>query len=921
MATWRDHPQWQRGYLWVHKPTVVFAAELHYTNTTTYGKNATNAHIWNYLFFQNVTTGSNDASEVLEGMTLLLGTTAGAYDLGRVRVKQVVNVNPPNAYGLKIWASNNIHDGEVFPASTAYITVLDQYLPWFKPPYYGVASGYVDGDLGPGGATHSQFPIANAGPGVVGESVTALTELDYSGGTAAASSEAGPLWAAGKAFDNSTGSYWKSDTSGGPWWLTYEFTGAVTVTEYSIYGRQSDLISPSAWTFEGWDGANYVTLDTQPNVAWTHGDGYEELSFPIATPGSYSKYRLSITADAGGYNQVLIRELNLKGMVTTPPTIAFSGADSYAAAYDAVLGAYGADITGEATNITATSEYDVYVVENAIDDDTGTSWRALDDKNERITITFGTARKVRKITITPVTTLTAPLHFVLIGGIGGAEVDLLEPTGLSSGWTAGVARTFYVDYDYPDGGFTQYKLWIVSINGGTRVAVAEFELFEEDRTTAYSWDVGDGTITTGTSASEDIEATFPAGFRYVHLTVTDSSTYTGIKHVPVVVVDEDYTDVVRAFEISDHTVTQAGQSMTFRVHEALDLDDYPPTTMVIYWEEENIGGTAGSLAAAGPTGREHVKFIGYLDVESTRLTAGEYDVEKGVDLQCVDIGGRLRQMPAFQVVAERATSVSYIYEMEHANIDRLIYLLVRWFSTAAEVADFYWSGTLDQWPFLIISAEAGNLYDSIDDRAQAIAHRFTCDKHGRLRVLPDPQLQATAKRTSTVIEDIDETDWSEINYTYRRGSRYHWQWSSAIQTYQHAGETLVAPLFVVGPGPVPGQGAASIEQGEQLVDSILDLTVREGHRYALRTQAHFGYFDVKLAHGADTGIDPARMVWVRMTISAATAAQRGYTFTDARFLPIEARIAYDHEAMTKTVTLTLEKEVIGQALSQYTPPE
>jgi len=41
---------------------------------------------------------------------------------------------------------------------------------------------------------------------------------------------------------------------------------------------------------------------------------------------------------------------------------------------------------------------------------------------------------------------------------------------------------------------------------------------------SYSWDVADGTITVGVATDKDITATFPAGFRWISLTATDSNS-------------------------------------------------------------------------------------------------------------------------------------------------------------------------------------------------------------------------------------------------------------------------------------------------------------------------------------------------------------------------------------------------------------
>jgi hypothetical protein len=77
---------------------------------------------------------------------------------------------------------------------------------------------------------------------------------------------------------------------------------------------------------------------------------------------------------------------------------------------------------------------------------------------------------------------------------------------------------------------------IITLDAGNSIPMAEGATI-----TTYAWDVEDGTITVGTSSSPSITATFPLGFRYVHLTVTDSNGKTHTTHVPVLVYDDSLT--------------------------------------------------------------------------------------------------------------------------------------------------------------------------------------------------------------------------------------------------------------------------------------------------------------------------------------------------------------------------------------------
>lgn len=440
--------------------------------------------------------------------------------------------------------------------------------------------------------------------------------------------------------------------------------------------------------------------------------------------------------------------------------------------------------------------------------------------------------------------------------------------------------------------------------------------------TGYAWDFVDGTPATGNTAQVS-GVTFPTGFRWVKLTVTDSNGQSHTARVPVLAADPDATanGVIRNFEISEQSLTSEGQRLSVRVYEDIDLTDYPDGTLVMYWEREVHGGVVGSLS--GPTGRQHMKFIGWLDTDNAEIVVNEAGVAPRTTLTCVDVGGRLRQLPGFPFVLERDGTPTKWSQLKALNIDRYVWFILRWHSTALELADFVWSGTGETYAIPVLGSDGVSLWEQADGRAQAIAHRLTCDRFGRLSMRADPQLQDSGDRTSTVLADLGEGDWANtLVYSHQRTPRVHWLWGSAIQAATIDADAIdeVTPLFCVAPGKAPGQGAQETSQGEQVVASQTELNAREGHRYAIRHNAAESYLEVHLAHPGDSGIDPALLQWVRLTVSANTAAQRGLTFTNERFLPAEVSIDHDHRAGTKRVRLSLERERVGTPAATYIPP-
>lgn len=129
--------------------------------------------------------------------------------------------------------------------------------------------------------------------------VPVMTSDTTPSGTSSASSTTSPR-AAYQAFDgNSAGTWWTSGT-GLPQWLSYEFSAAKIITKYKFLSHTYVLRD---WTFEGWDGANWVILDTVTSNAVAT---YTSVELGNTTP--YIKYRINVTALVSG-NTVNFYEL------------------------------------------------------------------------------------------------------------------------------------------------------------------------------------------------------------------------------------------------------------------------------------------------------------------------------------------------------------------------------------------------------------------------------------------------------------------------------------------------------------------------------------------------------------------------------------------------------------------------------------
>lgn len=195
----------------------------------------------------------------------------------------------------------------------------------------------VDGIVDPLKAT-TDVDVAgaiNLDSSVAGQlSPTATTATDQTathtanttaGNTASASSILSTSYDAWHAFDKVTGGV----SSGNTWltnavptgWLQYQFGTAKTIASYSIRSANSyDTRAPKNWTLKGSNtgafGGEETTLDTRTNVtAWATGG--EVRTYTIASPASFTYYRLDVTANNGDASYLNIDEVTLSTAAIT----------------------------------------------------------------------------------------------------------------------------------------------------------------------------------------------------------------------------------------------------------------------------------------------------------------------------------------------------------------------------------------------------------------------------------------------------------------------------------------------------------------------------------------------------------------------------------------------------------------------------
>ncbi|WP_042162502.1 discoidin domain-containing protein [Paenibacillus gorillae] len=115
------------------------------------------------------------------------------------------------------------------------------------------------------------------------------------------------------AFDRLYNQFGWAPTSTQNEWLSYQFSSPRTVTKYTIRTIDHNTgpeRAPKDWIFQGFNGNEWVTLDTQVGITdWVQN---ESKLFTVDNQNSYSKYRIFITKNNGG-QYLQINELEMIG--------------------------------------------------------------------------------------------------------------------------------------------------------------------------------------------------------------------------------------------------------------------------------------------------------------------------------------------------------------------------------------------------------------------------------------------------------------------------------------------------------------------------------------------------------------------------------------------------------------------------------
>lgn len=450
-----------------------------------------------------------------------------------------------------------------------------------------------------------------------------------------------------------------------------------------------------------------------------------------------------------------------------------------------------------------------------------------------------------------------------------------------------------------------------------RVAFAALALAATSGATisSYSWNIQDGSVISGATNTATVTVDFPVGFRWVHLTVTDSGSRTRVRHIPVWSVPADFSsNVVTGFDGASLTCDATGWNGSIGAFTGIDT--VLNHTLVCIWDVENYNGVQGSILSS-------VKFVGRLrKEEDSGQTDDVYSYIPKTRFDLEGAGAQLGRIAAPLLTLRYKTTPTVWDEIKSLTIWRAIVHLLSEHTTFLTLHDLSFDSTSDSFVAQALNT-SGNLLGSVNDLGSAINAVIEFAPAGQAQVIRNGcYLSSSARNALPTVANWTTQDFVDlklniehINLTGRvEGS------GGVLNTTSN----YVTPLLAIAPGVAQGQGEQRVTlAGQVLAGNVAqasaqsELNTRVGNHLALiNLNTHL---DITHPDGYNLLI-PSVGQWYTWTLSTATNV-RGIAFTTAqRWLLTQLSIDHDNSTGRKTVSGTYALETTGDAGDTVTYP-
>jgi len=432
-------------------------------------------------------------------------------------------------------------------------------------------------------------------------------------------------------------------------------------------------------------------------------------------------------------------------------------------------------------------------------------------------------------------------------------------------------------------------------------------------TKTYLWDVGDGTITVGSTTTAAITVRVPVGFRHVTLTVTDSSnSKSATIYVPVRVYNHTTDRPLSVFVEDDESDDDNGTnfSVDASAADAVIVAALRHGAFAALFMEEWHGETLGSYGNA-VEGRAHMKGCGYFSSQTIEIDA-ESD---SVRFEILGPLAILKDTPALPQLMIYSNNPASWQDVEGLTLWLALWYIIRWGSSTFSYFDFYFPDGIS-YLYRRIGVDGGTIFDQLENIAKSFCAKIRADRLGRILIQRSPNYMTTAERNArTITRNLTTAGIVRVRITQTHRKK--------VRTVNGEGLTIAEqPVYSRAPH-VPGPGTVIETLESQVVISQSEIDDRTGHKAA---EIDGSYYDestgvirdvpmgVELeVLDSDDHYDPGLGEYTVFILPASTN-KCGISFSSAdRWLLRSRRASYDEDTQEKTIILTLDHETKGRA--------
>ncbi|MDZ4764491.1 MAG: hypothetical protein SGI73_08060, partial [Chloroflexota bacterium] len=442
----------------------------------------------------------------------------------------------------------------------------------------------------------------------------------------------------------------------------------------------------------------------------------------------------------------------------------------------------------------------------------------------------------------------------------------------------------------------------VMLHAGTSVTLAHGAAIA-----AYAWDVGDGTITVGSPTSAAISARFPAGFRYIALTVTDTNGAAHTRYLPVWTHDAAHPPLTAFRVVRDVRSADAGRAMTlewFGADASLDAAAFPEGAALCYWEIAQFG-----ASAVGAPASHTDALLGWAlrDAETLRIAdQARLRVEMGGVSAWLD-----RSAATPQTLRDPGVTATAWDQMRRLTADRAAHYALRQWSSALDLANFYPSGVTDE--AQTVTLDGISVWRAAANAAAAgRVGGIGCDALNGVWLRRDfNHLSATERAARPVVVALTSADWTDADGLTVETERLPRVGMVEARGSAWDGVNTATPYASRAPGRTSGQGASTGRIAVQIlptVDAQTTLNALVGHVYAAQNNPRAD-IRLRLLHPIDA-LEPAWDEPVTLTWAAGGLRATAISALACRVTRVE--IDHDNPAAPKIVRWTLTPTTSGQ---------